>query len=161
MVDPELRAELFAQLLHRLVVAGADHVELVDGAVLRRRDDAVHQHRAEPMVAVGGLDHEGGFRHLVANRMERAQLRRDIHLRTDEGAIDHRADTEGRVGIGVQEVVVHRRSEAELAGFGVEPQQVAAEGLGLERPELADPVLLEMALHWLSFRRILNFGPRN
>ena len=55
-------------------------------------------------------------------------------------------DAEGRLGIGVQEVVVDRGSEAELAGFGVEPQQVAAEGLGLERPELADPVLLEMAI---------------
>ena len=112
------------------------------------------------MVAVRGFHHEGGFRHVVAHGMERTEFGGGIHVRTDEGAIDHRADAEGRLGIGVQEVVVDRGSEAELAGFGVEPQQVAAEGLGLERPELADPVLLEMALHLMSFLRILYFGSR-
>ena len=113
------------------------------------------------MVAVGGLDHEGGFRHLVADCMERAEFGGRIHLRTDEGAIDHRADAEGRLGIGVQEVVVDRRTEAELAGFGVEPQQMTAEGLGLERPELADAVLLQVAVHRRSFLPELNFVRRN
>ena len=93
-------------------------------------------------MAVRGFDREGGFRHLVAQGVKRAELGRGKHLRAQEGAIDHRADAPGRIGIGVEEIVVDRRAEAELPRFRIEPQQMAAEGLALERPELADAVIV-------------------
>ena len=91
-------------------------------------------------MAVHGFDREGGFRHLVSQHMKRAEFGRGIHLRAQEGAIDDGADALRRVGIGVEEIVVDRGAEAELPRFRIQPQQMAAEGLALEGPELADAV---------------------
>jgi hypothetical protein len=46
----------------------------------------------------------------------------------------------GRIRIGVEKLVVHRRTEAGLAGFPVKALQMAAESSDVSRPEAADVV---------------------
>src|SRR5262249_519596 len=94
-IEPQLRIDLAAELLHTFLLVATRHMKKRDAAIAGREQGTGKERGANAVVLPRLLDAEGCFRLVRVRRTDRAQLGSTTHCAVHEESVYNGVDARG------------------------------------------------------------------